>query len=72
MSNLSNPGGFGGKSVNPKIVCIGCRFSYGEPPFADTPFKSNCKIYPNESGEIKPNNVYFDGGPCPYRLPEKD
>lgn len=72
MSNLTNPGGFGGKRVNPNIVCIGCRFAYGEPPFEDTPFKSNCEIYPNSSGEIKPNEIYFDGEKCKYRVDKEN
>lgn len=71
MSYTKEPQVFGGKRVNPSIVCIGCRFAYGEPPFADTPFKSNCEMYPNEIGVIKPNDVYFDGAKCPYRLEKK-
>lgn len=71
MSNITNPGGIGGKRVNPNIVCIGCRFAYGNPPFEDSPFKSNCEIYPIAGGQDKPNDVYFDGAKCPYRLEKK-
>ncbi|SEA05772.1 hypothetical protein SAMN04515656_10335 [Eubacterium aggregans] len=68
MAYTKEPQVFGGKHVNDNIVCIGCRYAYGEPPFEDTPQKSNCEMYPDYSGETKPNDVYFDGAPCPYRL----
>lgn len=68
-SNLQTPDGFGCKPINPKW-CKTCRFSKGEPPFEDTPEKSNCMIYSHEDGEEKPPEVYFDGGECEYY--EKD
>ncbi len=71
MSYTKEPQVFGGKRVNPNIVCIGCRFAYGEPPFEDTPFKSYCEMYPRAGVEQKPNDVYFDGAKCPYRLEKK-
>lgn len=53
--------------VHPEIVCIGCRYSHGEPPFADLPKKAYCKIYRREDGVEKPSEVYFDGKPCEFR-----
>lgn len=68
-SNLQTVDSFGCKPINPKM-CRTCRFSRGDPPFEDSPEKSNCMIYSREDGEEKPPEVYFDGGDCEYY--EKD
>ena len=57
-------------TVHREIVCIGCRYSHGEPPFADMPKKSNCVVYRNEDGVMKPKEIYFEGKPCEFREPE--
>lgn len=70
MGNLDSDELFGGRHVHPDIVCIGCMFSHGDPPFADSPQKSYCKVYRREDGMMKPKDVYFDGAPCEHREPE--
>jgi hypothetical protein len=50
--------------------CQTCKYAHGEAPWADTPNKCNCEMYPPESGEIKPTEVLFDGGDCLYYEPK--
>lgn len=57
--------GWGCATVNPK-ACRTCALRFGEPPYADSPEKSNCVAYPYESGRMKPDAVYFGGKDCAY------
>lgn len=57
-------------TVHPEIVCTGCRYSHGEPPWADLPEKSYCMVYRREDGIDKPRDVYFEGKPCEFYEPE--
>ena len=47
-------------SVHSDIVCKGCIF-------AKDPQSSYCEVY-HEGYKDKPNNIYFDGEPCKYRI----
>lgn len=69
-SNLHTEEIWGCNKINPRM-CKTCRFSHGEPPFEDSPMKSNCMIYSRDSGEEKPPEVYFDGGECEYYEKQK-
>lgn len=53
------------------VYCRSCRFAHGPAPWADTPEKGNCLMYPRESGELKPDSVAFDGKPCKYYLKDE-
>lgn len=54
----------GCKPINPKY-CKTCVFANGQPPYEDSPKKRYCMIYTRESGNRKPNGVYYDGEECP-------
>lgn len=62
--NLGSSEFFACKGIDPK-ACETCAFAYGEPPFADGPKKRYCAVFTRESGQRKPNAVYYDGGRCP-------
>lgn len=70
MGNLSTYEVFGGKHVHKEIVCKGCKYAHGEPPWADRPTKGYCKVYRRVDGLQKPDDVYYDGTPCEFREPE--
>jgi hypothetical protein len=61
--NLDENLNIGCKPINPK-QCKTCVFSHGEPPFADAPEKRYCMVFSRESGNRKPNDVYYDGAEC--------
>ena len=46
--------------------CMTCAYSNGEPPWADSPLKSYCVMYPREEGRQKPSAVYYDGAECEF------
>lgn len=68
MSNLEEP--LVATPVCSDVVCIGCRFAHGEPPWADAPNKAYCKVYRREDGLIKPSSVLFKSVSCEFREPE--
>lgn len=68
MSNLDEH--LAATPVCADIVCVGCKYSHGDPPFADLPKKAYCKVYRREDGIMKPKEVYFEGKPCEFREPE--
>lgn len=70
MSNLDTNELFGGKHVHDNILCVGCRYAHGNPPLADAPNKSYCKVYRREDGIMKPGAVCFGGGTWKFRDPE--
>lgn len=67
MGNVTEPLHIGCTHPNP-VYCRRCAFAHGEPPFEDTPMKSNCIMYPylEGCGTDKPNSVYFDGEECQF------
>lgn len=69
-SNLQTNEGFGCKPINP-LFCKTCIFAHGDPPFADIPEKSYCRIFTRESGKQKPPDVYYNGAECEYYEQEK-
>lgn len=44
--------------------CQDCIFSHGEAPFADSPNKAYCEMYPKGMSSGKPHDVYFNGAFC--------
>lgn len=46
--------------------CRTCAFSHGAPPFEDLPEKSNCVMYPNEEGVVKPEAVCLGIKKCVF------
>jgi hypothetical protein len=67
----SEGAGGGGLDRNPKY-CMTCMFSHGPAPFADSPMKGHCLIYPEELNLSKPHDVYFNGGICQYYAKETE
>lgn len=55
----------GCRDINPKW-CQTCMFAHGKPPFEDLPDKAHCMIYSENSGEMKPDEVYYDGEECEF------
>lgn len=70
-SNLETPEMFACKKINPEF-CKTCIFRHGKPPFADLPTKAYCMIYSEESGNKKPDAVYFNGARCEYYSNEEE
>lgn len=54
---------------NPKY-CEMCKYANGEPPWADLPGKSNCKVYRYEDGLMKPYDVVHFGAECEFFEPK--
>ena len=46
--------------------CMTCAHSNGEPPWADSPLKSYCVMYPRDEGLRKPAPVYYEGAECEF------
>lgn len=51
--------------------CMTCDYSNGEPPWADSPLKSYCVMFPREEGLRKPASVYYEGAECEFYRRER-
>lgn len=58
-------------TINP-AMCRTCLFAHGEAPFEDTPEKRWCEIFRYNSGEQKPDDVYYSGAECEYYEKQED
>lgn len=51
-------------------ACTNCKWAHGPAPWADTPLKSYCEIFPIEEVKTKPGPVMYDGAECLYFVEE--